>query len=80
MTLAPENEKVRAGANSLVKLRTALAKDAGVNDDDAFERGWIDQALLSAYKQLGMQKEVRRLSTSIAAQLVVSMLFSEGKL
>jgi hypothetical protein len=80
MTLAPETEKIRAGANSLVDLRTALAKDSGVNDDDAFERGWIDQALLSAYKKLGMQEEVRTLATSIAAKLVVSMLFAEGKL
>jgi hypothetical protein len=75
MTLAEEPGKVKRGLNSLLDLRQSLSP-AGFSDDIQFERGWIDQALLRAYKTLGMEAEAKRIATSIAGRLMISRLLA----
>ncbi|HUI77041.1 MAG TPA: hypothetical protein VLY24_03975 [Bryobacteraceae bacterium] len=80
MTLAPEPEQVRAGLNRLLDGRSAGSDDSDAYFvDDDFERGWIDQALLSAYKKLGMEKEAYQMATRIVGRLMVSKLLADTK-
>jgi len=76
MTLAPQADKVKAGLAHLIELRDSLSPDSETEVE--FESGWIDQAMLGAYKQLNMNAEGETLATRIVGRLVVSGLLGRG--
>jgi hypothetical protein len=56
-----------------------LEKEYGeaLGEEVEFERGWIDSALLRAYRVLGDEERVKRYATRIAGRLVVLMALAE---
>lgn len=50
MTLAPSSESVLTGIDELQALHARLSNEV---QDCEYERSWIDQSLLSAYKKIG---------------------------
>ena len=73
MTLAEDPGTVKRGLDKLLALRHDMSV-TGASDNIDFECGWIDQALLGAYRSLGMATEVQRIATSIAGRLIVSKM------
>jgi hypothetical protein len=75
LTLAEEPGKVERGLDPLLDLRQGLPL-TDLSDSIDFELGWIDQALLGAYKKLGMDAEVKRIAARIIGRLIVSRAFA----
>jgi hypothetical protein len=78
MTLAEEREKVRRGLGFLIELRSGLVTD-DTADEPSFELGWLDHALLRAYRKLGMEDEAKRLAVRIAGRALVSCVLSHRR-
>ncbi|MBL8219369.1 MAG: hypothetical protein JNL62_09065 [Bryobacterales bacterium] len=69
MTLSMQESEVEQGLELLSEHRGSLSEQPLFT---GFETGWIDQAMLGAYRKLGREEDVRRLAVRIAGQLTVS--------
>ena len=68
MTLSPSTEAVKIGINELNTLHAKLSREVS---DCEYERSWIDQALLSAYKKVSDDGATSRTATRIAGRLII---------
>ena len=66
------------GLNELHELELSYAQSTSLNV--GFERGWIDTALLMAYKRKGDGERITRYAVKIAEQLVVTHALAEGSI